>query len=299
MPCTSAVSRGNLDPLVSGKEVILLNGHPAIHSFACNSGQASAIFLEGSRLLFVRRGSCLLRYGVKQWELRSNEMALLKPAISIDFCTGIGAHDLSDNEYLFFDFNSELLQDFVRLGDWKAVAGGDFSAVITGAADQKLQAYVQSLDSYFNDPGKCSDNLIRVKLLELLFFLAGAAPTLFHQLVHSRLTSRPDLRATVEENIMSGLSLYELAALARRSLSSFRRDFHAVYNMPPSQWIRQKRMENAGKLLTNTSMSVAEICYSLGFQNVTNFCRIFKSHFGHPALKFRSNTIHSTRITHQ
>jgi AraC family transcriptional regulator, exoenzyme S synthesis regulatory protein ExsA len=299
IPDTSATPPSNQGLRLFGKGVLLLNECPAIQTIACDPGHADCLFLEYTRLLFVRRGSCLLKYGLKQWELRRNELALLKPTISIEFRAGAGTPGLEDNEYLFFDFTSEILQHFIRLGDWKPVTGLPFSAITPDVAGKKLLAYVKSLDCYFEDPESCSDNLISVKLMELLFFLADASPALFHQLVDIKRTFRTDIRVMVEENIMNGLSLDELAALASRSVSSFRRDFRAIYNMPPSQWLRQKRMESAGKLLRNTSMSVTEICYTLGFQNVTNFCRLFKGYYGRSASEFRSNTIDQTRITHQ
>ena len=91
---------------------------------------------------------------------------------------------------------------------------------------------------------------------------------------------RPDITHTVEGNILNNISLQELAYLSCRSLSSFKRDFHAIYNMPPSQWIRERRLEKAKELVTCTSMSVTDICYTLGFENIAHFSRLFKTYFG-------------------
>jgi transcriptional regulator GlxA family with amidase domain len=75
--------------------------------------------------------------------------------------------------------------------------------------------------------------------------------------------------------------------LSGRSLSSFRRDFFAIYNMPPSQWIRLKRLEKARGLLISATMSVTDICYTTGFENIAHFSRLFKSHFGYCPRYFR------------
>jgi transcriptional regulator GlxA family with amidase domain len=93
-------------------------------------------------------------------------------------------------------------------------------------------------------------------------------------------TGRPDITTTVEGNILNNISLQELAHLSGRSLSSFKRDFHAIYNMPPSQWIRERRLEKARELVMRTSMSVTDICYTLGFENIAHFSRLFKTYFG-------------------
>jgi len=57
--------------------------------------------------------------------------------------------------------------------------------------------------------------------------------------------------------------------------------------MPPSQWIRKKRLEKAQELLTSTTMTVTDICYTLGFENIAHFSRLFKSQFGYPPSEFR------------
>jgi AraC-like DNA-binding protein len=95
----------------------------------------------------------------------------------------------------------------------------------------------------------------------------------------------------VEENIMNSLSLQQLAMMSGRSLSSFRRDFLAIYNMPPSHYIRQKRLEKARELLKSTTMTVTDICYTLGFENIAHFSRLFKSYFKSSPSEFRLVTL--------
>ncbi|HEY4336066.1 MAG TPA: AraC family transcriptional regulator [Puia sp.] len=274
--------------LTTGSRVLLLDGSPAIHRCVYRCGQESSLFLERTRLLFVRRGSCKLCFGKEEWELGCNQIASLRSSLLLEFRTGASGPDFTGNQYLFFDVSSEILQEFVGLCSWVSFPDSPASAVETAVADEKLLAYMESLDSYFTDSWKWNGPLIRLKLLELLFFLADSAPLLLAQLLDIKRNFRPDIRATVEENIENGLSLRELASLAGRSLSSFTRDFQVIYNMPPSKWMRQKRLEKARKLLTSTSMSVTEICYTLGFENLTNFCRVFKAHYGRRPMEERN-----------
>ena len=107
------------------------------------------------------------------------------------------------------------------------------------------------------------------------------------QLMDLRQQFRTDITSTVEDNIMNSLSLNQLAVLSGRSLSSFRRDFLAIYNMPPSQWIRQRRLDKARELLLNTTMTITDVCYTLGFENLAHFSRLFKSCFGHSPTEFK------------
>jgi AraC-like DNA-binding protein len=266
-------------------EILSFKGRPVIQYCAYRSNEGSRLFLDEARLLFVQQGSCTLTHGLKECVVGRAEMALLSRSVSIDLLAGAG---LTDNVFLLFDLSRDLLQAFVKIGEWTSPGERDHSVITTGVADQKILTYIGSLTPYFDDPGRWGDPLIRWKLLELLFFLADSAPTLFGQLLDLRQNFRPDIRDTVEDNITSRLSLPELAALAGRSMSSFRRDFQAIYNIAPSQWIRQRRLERAGKLLTSTSLSVTEICYLLGFDSLSNFCRIFKAYYGRRPLEFKA-----------
>ncbi len=89
-----------------------------------------------------------------------------------------------------------------------------------------------------------------------------------------------DIHRVVEDNYTSPISLEELAYLSGRSLSSFKRDFQSIYNTTPAKWIREKRLSKAHQMLQSSQMSVAEVAYSLGFENPTHFSRIFKQQYG-------------------
>ncbi|MBQ9230659.1 MAG: helix-turn-helix transcriptional regulator, partial [Prevotella sp.] len=79
----------------------------------------------------------------------------------------------------------------------------------------------------------------------------------------------------------SPISLDELAYLSGRSLSSFKREFQDIYGEPPARWIRAKRLSKAHDMLRSSSLSVADVAYSLGFENPTHFSRIFKQQYGY------------------
>ncbi|WP_245592363.1 helix-turn-helix domain-containing protein [Ectobacillus panaciterrae] len=70
---------------------------------------------------------------------------------------------------------------------------------------------------------------------------------------------------------MNPVSLNELAYLSGRSLSTFKRDFRKIYNTSPMKWIRNRRLDKAKELLTHTSLSVSDVCFSTGFENIAHF----------------------------
>ena len=91
---------------------------------------------------------------------------------------------------------------------------------------------------------------------------------------------KSDLAEIVEANFTNPINIEQLAYLSGRSLASFKRDFNNIYNMPPSEWIRVKRLNKAKEALINTDLSILDISYMVGFENPSHFSRIFKEHFG-------------------
>lgn len=81
---------------------------------------------------------------------------------------------------------------------------------------------------------------------------------------------------------MNPVSISDLAYLSGRSLSAFKREFQVTYNTSPLQWIRNRRLDKAEELLTHSNLSVTDICFTIGFENVAHFSKVFKERFGYP-----------------
>ena len=150
----------------------------------------------------------------------------------------------------------------------------------------RLVAYCWSLAPYFNDPSQVNPGLLRLKVMELLFNVMDCSKNIFRQMLQLRQPVKVDVHRVVEENYTSPITLEELAYLSGRSLSSFKRDFQSIYGETPAKWIREKRLSKARQMLQSSRMSVADVAYSLGFENPTHFSRIFKERFGSSPISF-------------
>ncbi|MFJ5762975.1 helix-turn-helix domain-containing protein [Neobacillus sp. NPDC093182] len=47
--------------------------------------------------------------------------------------------------------------------------------------------------------------------------------------------------------------------------------FNRSTDTSPLQWIRNRRLDRAKELLANSSLSVTDVCFSTGFENVGHF----------------------------
>lgn len=103
----------------------------------------------------------------------------------------------------------------------------------------------------------------------------------------------------IEENISNeqyGVS--ELAAEVGMSRSNLLRKIKKLTELSASQYIRKVRLENAMKMLKETSMTASEVSYKVGFNSTSYFIKCFHDHFGFPPGKVRE-TVNSEIETKQ
>nr|WP_177222683.1 AraC family transcriptional regulator [Chitinophaga sp. YR627] len=191
---------------------------------------------------------------------------------------------------IVFELKYDIIVGFVTMLNLQTQGEGNCLPLLAGDTSELLRGYMSSLQLYFSQHPSLSASLIRMKLIELLICLSANDRHFFDQLLFVKDNVRPDITRLVEENLTNAISLNQLARLAGRSVSSLRRDFISTYNMPPSRWIRQKKLERAKELLVNTDMTVTSICYTLGFESVAHFSRAFKSYFRHSPSGLREGT---------
>ncbi len=92
----------------------------------------------------------------------------------------------------------------------------------------------------------------------------------------------------IGQNFTKDLNEAELANFARQSVSAFSRSFRKHTGINFVQYVISLRIELACQHLTQDDLSITEICYEVGFNNVSNFNRHFLAVKGMPPSKFRN-----------
>lgn len=140
-----------------------------------------------------------------------------------------------------------------------------------------IREYVRNISSLIKSKQQLTTEMAALKVRELLTAMYELAPGLLHAMFAPPLNL--SLRNLVENNLMSGLALDELAFLANRSLSSFKRDFRETYGLSPQKYIRERRLEMAqNELLRGKRPS--EIHQEFGYRYLSNFVLAYKRKFG-------------------
>ena len=257
-----------------------LDGGSIIDQCIVTAGERGTFFLEQHLLYVVLGGSVRLTCGRQSWTVSKNEMILLRRAQSVSY-EKQGSEETGLFESQLFAINDELLKDFLTSQQVVIPAMTEEYGTQVSPMSERLVAYCWSLAPYFNDPSQVNPGLLRLKVMELLYNVMDCSKNIFRQMLQLRQPVKTDIHRVVEENYTSPISLDELAYLSGRSLSSFKREFQDIYGEPPARWIREKRLSKAHEMLRSSSLSVADVAYSLGFENPTHFSRIFKQQYGY------------------
>jgi AraC-like DNA-binding protein len=99
----------------------------------------------------------------------------------------------------------------------------------------------------------------------------------------------------MNKNFDKQISLKEVSNIANMSEVGFSRFFKQRTGITFVNSLNEIRLGNASRLLIDTSNSIAEVAYHCGFNNLSNFNRIFKSKKGCTPKEFRANMA-GTRI---
>ena len=101
----------------------------------------------------------------------------------------------------------------------------------------------------------------------------------------------------INQNFDKVITLADVSKLANMSEAAFSRFFRAKTGMTFIDSLNEIRLGHASRLLIDTTQSVAEIAYNSGFNNISNFNRIFKKKKGTTPKEFRENFLGTgTRI---
>lgn len=92
----------------------------------------------------------------------------------------------------------------------------------------------------------------------------------------------------MDENFENQIKLQDVASLVNMSESAFSHFFKKKTRCTFIDYITNLRIAKACEMLANTSHTVAEICYAAGFNNLSNFIRIFKKKKGSTPLEYRT-----------
>jgi AraC family transcriptional regulator len=90
------------------------------------------------------------------------------------------------------------------------------------------------------------------------------------------------------------LSLGDIAEVACLNPYYFLREFRRAFGNTPHQYLTQRRVSEAGKILASGHRTVADACVSVGFSDQSSFSKLFRRHTGKTPTEFVKAGAHSS-----
>ncbi|WP_333627540.1 AraC family transcriptional regulator [Sphingobacterium siyangense] len=155
--------------------------------------------------------------------------------------------------------------------------------------DFLIQKYIEGLLFYFENPSLVNDELLVLKLKEIILLLAQTKDAEHIQVILSQLfpSTAYSFKQIIEANLFLQLGIGELAQKTNLSISSFKREFKKLYNDSPASYIKTKKLERAAELLVASSTRITDIAFDCGFNDLANFTKSFHERYKQSPTNYR------------
>ncbi len=92
----------------------------------------------------------------------------------------------------------------------------------------------------------------------------------------------------IDKRFAEKINIDDIAVAAGVSTSYLHCLFKKHFDTSPVQYLLKLRLSKAAELLLNTSDSVKQICFAVGFADMKNFCSYFKRHYRLTPTQYRN-----------
>ena len=272
--------------------------------------------IEGVTVLLHDEDNCILHKKLHS-DVENADVLIVSHVIvfvvngRVEISTDDGKHMVATNgEMLFMPRDSYMVSDYVRNGKDLEVFllffNHDIALSFLGSKMISSQTYetICKLEAsnniyYFFDllqkmefSNKNNKELLTLKILEFLYLVVHDNEVQFIETLYAseRHKQKRDITTLMLEHLDKNLTVSDYASLSGVSLSTFNRKFKQKYNTTPKSWLIEQKMHRALKLLKEGN-SVTQSAFDVGYLNVSNFIKAYKSVYGHTPKSMQINCI--------
>ena len=186
---------------------------------------------------------------------------------------------------------------------WVGFMGEDADTIIRATDFRRKHPWIKK--------GTLPNNLIQEQLgiiydvkgsdYESAVAMTGALYTLLSTFMHyaqheedvqnSQVVYVEQAKDYISTNYSYPITVEDVASYVGISRSYLFRSFQAIQNQSPKEYLIEYRLKRARHLLRETSLSIASIAYSVGFENNLYFSKAFKSKMKMAPSEYRKNQI--------
>ena len=242
--------------------------------------------------VYIIKGGCINYSETEELHLNEKQAVLAKSGNST-FSTIIKGGK-TEYKAIVIKFHKEVLENIYEHGTSPFLNSQKHPLTVNSTmvdTNELITQYVNGIITYFENPELVTEELLKLKLNELIVLLLQSdnAPDVLGIMSHLYEKKTFEFKEIIKAHICSSLSIEELAQLTNRSLSSFKKKFKEVYNDTPNSYLIGKRIDKVAELLPISSESISNIAYDCEFKTLAHMSRVFKAKYGLSPSEYRLN----------
>ncbi len=245
-------------------------------------------FVDGFDKIIIPCANLTLQYRVKGTEFEQRlaaGQAIFMPNNDLP----VDLYELSGSEFLMIDLNEDLrnvIYDYISL-----TSSSVFDRITLLEGTQNLLAFAHTARRFLMSPLKESETAIEaLGVITISEALISLQSKINHKTMLSWDTiSRLD--GFIRRNIEQSLQLCELAKFCQLTTHQFNRSFKAMTGRTAHQYVLDRRLSAACKMLAETGLSIAQIAYDVGFSSQAHMTDTFSKMLSITPAKFRKQAL--------
>lgn len=245
---------------------------------------------EQACFLYMLKGKMQFQFDDGHINIPTNHALLLN---CINSGNRIGDLNNSNGEIVIVTFHPDILRKIYErelplIFDKSDKIANQSSGKVNN--DFLIQKYIEGLLFYFENPSLVNEEILVLKLKEIVLLLSQTQDAETIRVILSQLFSPATytFKQIIEANLFSQVSVEELAQKSNLSVSSFKREFKKLYNDSPANYIKNKRLERAAELLLVSDKRITDIAFDCGFSDLANFTKNFRDKYNVTPTGYRS-----------
>ncbi len=247
------------------------------------------VFHEQGCFLYFKNSKGRLNSSQEKIDIATSEAILFQ--CDTYFMEIIGSSSEEEVEVIAFHLYPEILKELYKnelpSTITKNVKNIESKLIVN---DQILSKFVESLDFYFDNPSLVNDDLLELKIKELVLLLIQSknVESVLELIKNLYSTRSQNFKETVSIHTFSNLTVEELAKLCNMSLSTFKREFKKTFDQSPNKYFTEKRLLKAQEMLRISDDSINDISFDIGYEDQQYFARVFKNNTGVTPTQYRA-----------
>ncbi|MCJ8014142.1 AraC family transcriptional regulator [Paenibacillus sp. KQZ6P-2] len=265
----------------------------------------STHFHDYFQIWYVSKGEFLHTLGTRQYRIKKGDLFLVPPFT----LHRIQAFEKEKVEILGCEFMPPFInerfddpsgdQTFFDVNYLKHFLHSDCShhsqIVFDGVTDGKIRNLLQDMLSEYEERTPFFQIILKANLLQLLSIIIrqvnGELVKAGFQKIERYRDTMNKVVEYIDQNAHEDMKLEHICAISNMSKPTICRLFKEWTGKTFNRYLVDLRIANALVLLQRPSLSVTEVCYATGFNELAYFCRIFKKYTGISPNQFRKQAM--------